>query len=95
VSVSWELVGQIVILILSVGITATGFLLKLSINRVLQQGDEAEKKLAGITIHLTEMNATVREIKVWQMMHEGQDNERHRENLNKFDSIVRELEKIG
>jgi hypothetical protein len=85
VSVSWESVLQAVILIL---IPSIGFLLKVSINRVLRQGDEVEKKLE-------ELNGSVREIKVWQGMHEGQDNERHRENLSRFDAIVRELDRVA
>jgi hypothetical protein len=44
-------------------------------------------------VDLTKLESSVSRIEVWQAGHSKQDDERHEENLGKFDAIFNSLEK--
>jgi predicted PurR-regulated permease PerM len=75
-----EFVVQILIVIFTAILGAIGWILKMAITRLIARGDSINK-------HLSTLNGNVQAINTWQTQHEGHDNERHQENLQKFDAI--------
>ena len=79
-----EFAVQVLIVIFGAILSAVGFLLKLGINRVIAELDNANRQLSAL-------HGSIAAIHVWQTQHEGHDNERHQENLQKFDNIFQAL----
>lgn len=75
-----EFVVQILIVIFTAILGAIGWLVKMAITRLIARGDAINGQLATL-------NGNVQAINIWQTQHEGHDNERHQENLGKFDAI--------
>jgi len=79
--------AQIVIAIFTALLAVIGYLIKLAIGRVIAASDKLETKIDDANAQLSTLQGSIHGIKIWQSGHEGRDDERHQENLHKFDLI--------
>lgn len=68
---------------------------------VWRLGKKLYTKLEGLTTHLvaiqdqtTKTNGSVGDLKTWRESHDDSDNQRHAENLSRFDSVSKDIREL-